>query len=280
MTSATPPATRRTILATLLAAALALLSGCTTVPGTGRAQLNFLTPADEARMGLDAFTEIKRTQAVSTDRAANDLVSGIGHRIAGVVSADLPDAQWEFVVFDSTEVNAFCLPGGKVGVYTGLLRLAGNDPAEIAFVMGHEVAHAVARHGGERVSQQAAASLVGTALQVGIREMQPEQQALIMGLYGVGSQLGVLLPYSRTHESEADRLGLEYIARAGYDPRASIRFWRKMAATKGDAAPPEWLSTHPSDASRIANLEALLPAALATYNATATTSGRGPLFTD
>lgn len=265
------------LLRTLAVATLAsLLAACTTVPGTGRSQLILLNASEEMQMGLQSFEQIKSQTPRSKDAARTRTVEEVGRRIAAVVAGDVPNAQWEFVLFASDDINAFALPGGKVGVYEGLMNVA-TTPDELAVVMGHEVAHVVARHGAERVSQQMAVGIAGTALAVGVRNMSNEDQALILGLYGAGATLGVMLPYSRTHESEADELGLRYMAQAGYDPRAAVTFWRKMQRAKGNGGPPEFLSTHPSDDTRIRNLEALMPEALAIYQRHAF-AGRGPLL--
>ncbi len=245
-------------------AALALVLGCTTVPETGRRQLMLIGPAEEAQMGLSAFADIKNQQPISRDAAANARVQRIGARIAPAVGRDLPNAEWEFVVFESEQVNAFALPGGKVGVYTGLLALAESDD-ELAAVMGHEIAHVSARHGAERTSQQLGAALLGVGLTVATDDAKYRDQIRLA--YGLAAA-GTVLKYSRDHESEADHIGLLYMARAGYDPAAAISFWRKMAAkSKGGTWMPEWLSTHPSDETRIRQLEGWLPEVRPIYEA-------------
>ncbi|MDR2673749.1 MAG: M48 family metallopeptidase [Opitutaceae bacterium] len=190
----------------------------------------------------------------------------VGQRIAGVVGRDIANAEWEFVVFDSEQVNAFALPGGKVGVYTGLLKLAASDD-ELACVMGHEIAHVTSRHGAERVSQSQLVSIGGQLGQayMNYKGVGAEKQNQLMSLYGLGAQVGALLPYSRLHETEADTIGLRFAAAAGYDPRAAAVFWKKMAAKNSGGSTPSWLSTHPSDQSRIANLEKLAPQYLPLY---------------
>lgn len=253
---------------TLVVVALgSFLSGCTTVPETGRRQVMLLSPNQEAAMGLSAFAEIKDEEDISDDPIANARVQRVGQRIAQSVGRDLPNAEWEFVVFESDELNAFALPGGKVGVYTGILKIAETD-AELAAVMGHEIAHVSSRHGAERTSQQLL--VLGGALltEVGMeaKDVSDEKRELIRTVYGLGTTVGVMLPYSRLHESEADAIGLRFAAGAGYDPRAAISFWRKMAAaSKGGMKPPEFLSTHPSDETRIKNLEQLMPRYLPLY---------------
>lgn len=229
------------------------LSACATVQETGRKQVILMSPAEEARMGVDAFEQFKRQEKVSSDPALNARLQRIGKRVAGAVGRDLPDARWEFVVFDSEQVNAFALPGGKVGFYTGLLKLAASDD-EIAIVMGHEVAHVTSRHGAERQSQAILAGLGGVAVEAGLRNDKNREGWMLA--YGMGSTLGTLA-YSRTHETEADEVGLLYAARAGYDPRAAVTFWSKMAAQERGNRPPKLLSTHPPSAERIENLRRL-----------------------
>ncbi len=251
-----------TVLVVFVAGVLSLLSGCATVPETGRKQLILMSAAEEAQMGVSAFNQIKKQEKISTDPAVNARIQRIGKRIAGAVGRDLPNAQWEFVVFESDQINAFALPAGKVGVYTGLIKLAGANDDEIAVVMGHEVAHVSSRHGAERQSQAALIGLGGVALGVGTQDDKNREYYLLA--YGLGSTLGSLA-YSRDHEREADVVGLGFAARAGYDPRAAAVFWRKMAAKESGARPPQLLSTHPATAERIANLERLAPSLMPTY---------------
>ena len=226
-----------------------------------------VSPAQETQMGLSAFAQIKKEEKISTDPALNARIQRIGKRIAASVGRDVPNAQWEFVVFDSPTVNAFALPGGKVGVYTGLIKLAASDD-EIAIVMGHEIAHVTSRHGAERTSQNYAIAGTGLALAVGLemKDVDPAKRNMALAAYGLGSQVGYALPFSRLHESEADAVGLRFAAGAGYDPRAGASFWRKMSK-QGGAKPPEFLSTHPADSTRIANLEKLAPQYLPLYEA-------------
>jgi predicted Zn-dependent protease len=253
------------LMAVGLAAMVGCYSGCTTVTETGRSQLMLVSPAQEAQMGLSSFDQIKKAEKISTDPAVNARIQRIGRRIAASVGRDIPNAQWEFVVFDSPTVNAFALPGGKVGVYTGLIKLASSDD-EIAIVMGHEVAHVTSRHGAERVSQNYAIAGVGMAAAIGMemKNVDPAKRNMALAAYGLGSQVGVALPFSRLHENEADAVGLRFAAGAGYDPRAGATFWKKMAA-QGGAKPPEFLSSHPADATRIANLQRLAPQYMALY---------------
>ncbi len=217
----------------------------------------------EMQQGLQAFEGIKKETPISRDAALQRRIQRIGERIASSVGRELPNAQWEFVVFDDPKtVNAFALPGGKVGVYTGLINLASSDD-EIAAVMGHEVAHVTSRHGGERMSQQMAAA-VGGAMTVALTENSSNRDAWRLA-YASGAAAGVLLPFSRLHENEADAIGLRFAANAGYDPRAAITFWQKMAQKNSGNSTPKWLSTHPPTSERIANLERLAPQYLGIY---------------
>ncbi len=248
-----------------IALVLGFLTGCTTVQETGRSQLMLVSPAQEAQMGLAAFDQIKKDEKISTSPAINARIQRIGKRIAASVGREVPNAQWEFVVFDSPTVNAFALPAGKVGIYTGLITIAANDD-EIAAVMGHEIAHVTSRHGAERTSQNYAIAGVGLLAAIGmeVNDVDPAKRNMALAAYGIGSQVGLALPYSRLHETEADSVGLRFAAGAGYDPRAGASFWKKMSA-KGGAKPPEFLSTHPSDSTRIANLEKLAPQYMGLY---------------
>lgn len=239
-----------------------LLAGCQNVPLTGRSQLQMISESQERRMGLSSFKEIIEKEPLDPDPAINARVTRIGQRIAAATGRT--DYEWEFkVIEDDKTINAFCLPGGKVAVYTGLLPVA-QDDAGLAAVIGHEVAHAIARHGGERLSQEILVAGLTVATVVGTRDAK--NRDLYAGLLGAGAAVGYLLPYSRLHESEADRMGLIYMAKAGYDPRAAVDLWKRMAAaSKGKAKPPEFLSTHPADESRIREIQHWLPEALGYY---------------
>jgi metalloendopeptidase OMA1, mitochondrial len=253
--------------ALLLISALSFgaLSGCGTVPVTGRTQLLLVSPEQEFQLGLTAFEQLKQEVPVSRDPQANALVQKVGQRIAAVANPDLPDAQWEFVVFESKEPNAFCLPGGKVGVHTGILPIT-MDEAGLATVIGHEVAHAAARHGAERLSRSIATEVGGQLVGATIARYDPRVQTAAALAYGLGAQLGVALPHSRQQESEADRIGLIYMARAGYNPEAAISFWQRFAeATASEGGAPWFLRTHPVTETRIEDLRSHLPEALAEY---------------
>jgi len=239
-----------------------MFSGCGSVPVTGRSQLNLMSPGEEMQLGLTSFEEMKKQTPVSTDAAANELVKRVGQKIAAIASKDMPNAQWEFVVFESKEANAFCLPGGKVGVYTGILPIT-KDEAGLATVMGHEVAHAVARHGGERMSQAMVIQTGGSLLGLGLQKSDPKWQAAAMMAYGYGTQLGAELPHSRAQESEADRIGLIYMTQAGYPPEAAVEFWKRFGEfnkQQGDST-PWFLRTHPLDETRVKQLDGWIPEA-------------------
>jgi metalloendopeptidase OMA1, mitochondrial len=246
-------------------ALMLVMTGCTTVPETGRSQFNLLTPSEEMKLGITAFDQMKGETPISKDKAANQLVQNVGKRIAAV--AELPDAQWEFVVFESEQANAFCLPGGKVGVYTGILPITKTE-AGLATVIGHEVAHAVARHGGERVSTSVAVQAVGgVASELSNRLSDPQVKQAVVSAYGLGATVGVELPFSRKQESEADYIGLLYMARAGYDPEEAVKFWQRFAEYNEKAGGDTiwFLRTHPLDEDRIRQLQEWLPEAKAQF---------------
>jgi len=243
-----------------------LISGCTTVPQTGRSAFHLVSPESLAATATSQFGQIKQETPISRDRRMNDMVQRVGERIAYVAGPDLPNAQWEFVVFDDKDqINAFAMPGGKVAVYSGLFQVVQSE-ADLAIVMGHETAHVVAGHSAERVSQQMLAAGGALELQIGVNqsELSRSEKQMLMAAYGAGATLGVILPYSRLHEAEADEIGLIYAAKAGYDPRVAIPFWQRMEAQKS-GSPPEFLSTHPSDVTRMRKLNALMPRAMQMY---------------
>jgi predicted Zn-dependent protease len=241
-------------------------SGCSTAPVTGRRQLSLVSSDQEMQLGISSFQELKKETPISQDPAANALLQKVGKRIAGAAAKDLPNAQWEFVVFESKEANAFCLPGGKIGVYTGILPIT-KDEAGLATVLGHEVAHAAAHHGAERMSQQLVADTGAQYVGSRLTNAAPVTQAIASAAFGVGAQVGVLLPFSRTQESEADHIGLIYMARAGYDPKAALDFWGRFAAATGPQSGFAFLSTHPVTQVRIEQLRKEMPEAQAEYQA-------------
>lgn len=240
------------------------LVACARAPYTNRSQLIVVSHEEENALGTKAFQEVVGKSRIDSRENVNRPVEEAGSRIARV--ADEPDYRWRFVVIDDPkQVNAFCLPGGKVAVYTGLFPFA-QDTNGLAVVLGHEVAHALARHGAERMSQGLAAQAGGSILGA-VLGTSPGANT-ILAAYGVGAQVGVLLPYSRTQESEADHIGLILMARAGYDPRGAVAFWQRMERAGGGGA-PEFLSTHPSHGTREQQIQAWLPEALRYYEASA-----------
>lgn len=250
----------------------ALLVACATSP-TGRSQFILIPDSEMAQMGTQAFQQIKSQQELSNNSRVKRYVQCVTDAITTELEGEFADADWEVEVFKDDSANAFALPGGKIGVHTGLLDVAKNQH-QLATVIGHEVGHVMARHGAERVSQQFAA---GTALQlVGayVGDESSNSSKLAMALLGLGAQVGVLLPYSRLQESEADVIGLELMAKAGFKPQESVVLWRNMAQ-EGGARPPEFLSTHPDPAGRISKLQEHMPQAMALYDQ-ARAAGRNP----
>jgi predicted Zn-dependent protease len=232
-------------------ACLALATGCATSP-TGRKQL-ILVPDDQMnQLGAQSFQEIEKQTPTTENAQAKQYVTCIANSITAILPKEY-QGQWDVKVFESDEVNAFALPGKKIGVYTALLKVATNQD-QVATVLGHEVGHVLARHGNERVSEnvilQEGMSMVDAFLGGG-----PTQKSLIMGALGVGAQVGVALPHSRTQEAEADRIGLDLMAQAGFDPKQSVELWHNMSKASGGKEPAQWMSTHPANASRIADLE-------------------------
>ncbi|MBI2159979.1 MAG: M48 family metallopeptidase [Candidatus Rokubacteria bacterium] len=214
-------------------------------------------------MGLDAYRQVLRKAKLSTDAAATEQVQRVGRRIAEATGRT--DYQWEFNLIEDKQANAFCLPGGKVAVYTGILPVT-RDDAGLAAVLAHEVAHAIARHGGERVSEVLLVQVGLAATQVGLSRNDPATVRQVTALLGAGATVGLLLPWSRSQESEADYLGLIYMAKAGYHPAAARDLWMRMEeAARGRGSPPEFLSTHPSAATRIRQIDAWIPEALQYY---------------
>jgi predicted Zn-dependent protease len=244
---------------------IVLLAGCATVQYTNRTSFMLITPEEEIALGEEAYNQVLAEAKLSQDLEMVSSVEKVGKRIAAV--ADKPEYNWEFSLIDDPDsVNAFALPGGKVAFYSGILPIC-KDELGIAVVMGHEVAHVIARHGAERMSQGMLAEFVGGVLQVAITNKTPEAQNAILNGYGLATTVGVMLPFSRKHESEADYIGLLLMAEAGYDPFAAIEFWERMQALSGGEKVPEMLSTHPHDAQRITALKQNLPEAMEHYEA-------------
>jgi len=249
-----------------------LLAACGTVPITGRRQLSMVPESTMRSTSFQNYNEVLKTSKLSTDKQKTELVKKIGKKVQKAVekffadkglSNELDGYEWEFNLIESPELNAWCMPGGKVAVYTGILPVTKNEIG-LATVMGHEVAHAVAQHGNERVSQQLLVQLGGMGLSAAMQNKPEQTRKIWMAVFGYGSQYGVMLPYSRLHESEADRLGLIFMAMAGYDPANAVDLWERMKELGGEK-PPEFLSTHPSDDTRIKNIKALLPEAMEYY---------------
>ncbi|TVQ08548.1 MAG: M48 family peptidase [Bacteroidetes bacterium] len=261
---------RNTILFIL---ATFLIAGCATNLVTGRKQLNLVSESQIQLMAVSQYrTFLTEHKVVGSGNANAAMVNRVGNRIANAVtsyytsqgkSQVLDGFNWEFNTIESEEVNAWCMPGGKVVVYTGLFGVTQNETA-LAIVIGHEIAHAVAKHGNERMSQALVQQLGGMALDVALANEPEQTRNLFLISYGLGSQVGAMLPWSRQQETEADKYGLIFSAMAGYDPREAIPFWQRMSAA-GGAKPPEFLSTHPSDDRRMRDLKKFMPEALKYY---------------
>jgi predicted Zn-dependent protease len=244
----------------------ALIAACATAPYTQRSQLILLSESQEMALGADAYKEVLAKEPVVRDPQVTRLVTEVGERIAR--ASGKPEYRWEFsVIDDPKQANAFALPGGKVAVYTGLFPVA-QDTAGLAAVIGHEVAHAIARHGAERMSQGLVAQVAGAGLAVSLGDYSPATQMAVMQAFGLGVQVGALMPFGRSQESEADQIGLILMAKAGYDPAAALGLWRRFEQA-GSSGPPEFLSTHPSYGTRIQQIEKWLPEARSHYNAAA-----------
>lgn len=246
---------------------------CSTVLITGRSQLHLISSADLNALSFQQYSEFLQQNKLSTNAQNTNMVKSVGLNIQKAVekyfaqhnlSNELNGYAWEFNLIESPEANAWCMPGGKVVVYTGILPITENETG-LAVVMGHEISHAIAQHGAERMSQGLMQQLGGAALSVAIQNEPQATQNIFMTAYGLGSTIGVILPYSRTQESEADRLGLIFMAMAGYNPNAALDFWTRMLQSKTGGTPPEFLSTHPSDQTRIANLKKYMPEAMQYY---------------
>jgi len=245
-----------------------VLVACYTVPETGRKAFNLAPQGLIRGQAASAFRALKKKDDLSTDEELNKRVKTIGTRIVNALGSrsSVPLSDWEFVVFEDDEsINAFAMPGGKVAIYTGLFKAIESDE-ELAFVMGHEIGHVMARHGGERMTQALAVAAGGYGVDQLAKDQDKNTRRAIMMAYGAGTTFGFVLPYSRSHESEADQMGLLYMARAGYNPKAALQVWEKMArAGEGKKTPPEWMSTHPAHTTRTAKMKSYLPYAMAQY---------------
>ncbi len=256
----------------LLVTSLFLMS-CSTVPITGRKQLSLIPESQMLSMSFSQYDQFLKDNKESNDPQKIALVKKVGERIASAVEKYLSDNgmadevknyNWEFHLIESTEINAWCMPGGKVVVYTGILPIT-QDENGLAVVLGHEISHAVAKHGDERMSQALIAQLGGVALQEALKNKPELTQQIFMSAYGVGAQVGVLLPFSRTQESEADHLGLIFMSMAGYDPHGAVTFWERMMSQNTGSKPPEFLSDHPADQTRINDIKNEIPEAMKYY---------------
>lgn len=250
-----------------------LLFACATVPITERKTVHLLPDTELISLSLQQYNEILKKSKLSNDPAKVHRVKKVGEGIAKAteefmkesgMESEVKNYKWEFnLIEDDKAVNAWCMPGGKVAVYTGILPIT-KDENGLAVVMGHEIAHALAKHGNERMSQALLAQLGAVGLSVALSQKPAQTQQIFMAAYGVGAQVGFMLPYSRLHESEADRIGLILMAKAGYDPREAVPFWKRMNE-KGGSRPPEFLSTHPAPETRIQRIQSLIPEAMKYY---------------
>jgi predicted Zn-dependent protease len=253
---------------------LSLLAACTTVPITGRQSLNIVPDSELLSMSLQQYGEVLKTSKLSKDFIRTQMVRNVGGRIGRAteeffrengMASEIGKYHWEFnLIDDDKTVNAWCMPGGKVAFYTGILPIAQNETG-IAVVMGHEVAHAIAKHGNERMSQSLLAQLGEAGLTAALSKNPGATSQIFMAAFGIGANVGFLLPYGRLQESEADRIGLILMAKAGYDPRQAIPFWQRMSKSQSGSRAPEFLSTHPAPETRIKDIEAALPEAMSYY---------------
>lgn len=241
---------------------LFFLSSCATSP-LGRRQVLLLGDSQMDTMGMQSFEELKSKTPIEHDARTIAYVRCVADAVIAAAAGRTSNRTWEIVVFRDPTANAFALPGGKIGVHTGILPVA-KTPSQLAAVLGHEVGHVIARHGNERVSQGEIASVLLSGVDVALKKMDSSEKNLLLAGLGLGAQVGVLLPFSRAQESEADLIGLELMARAGFDPDQSVELWKNMSAVS-QGAPPEWLSTHPSSSSRIEALESHAPSWKGTY---------------
>lgn len=258
---------------TVIITSTILFLSCSTVPLTGRSQLNMIPSSEMLAMSFQQYDLFLKENKLSTNQAEVNMVKRVGINIQQAVEQYMADNKlsdrlngynWEFNLVEDEQVNAWCMPGGKVVVYTGILPVT-QDEVGLAVVMGHEIAHAIAEHGNERMSQQLLQQVGAVGLMVAMQDEPAETQALWLSVYGVGTTVGIMLPYSRTHESEADHLGLIFMAMAGYDPHAAPEFWKRMSEGKQGGSPPEFLSTHPSDQTRIDDINSWIPEAMKYY---------------
>jgi predicted Zn-dependent protease len=255
-----------------LLAVVLLLTTCRTVPFTGRRQLSLISDQSVLSLSLQQYNDFIHQSSLSNDVKNRELVVKVGQKIANAVDtyyrshgkvSELKNFKWEFNLVNNNQINAFCMPGGKIVVYTGILPVTQTEEG-LAVVLGHEVAHALARHANERLSQQIPVILGGVALEVALSNKDQQTRELAASVFGLGANLGVILPFSRSHELEADRIGLILMALAGYNPQSAPDFWVRMSKISGNKS-PEFLSTHPSDQKRISQMKDYLPEAIKYY---------------
>jgi Zn-dependent protease with chaperone function len=251
---------------------IGLFYSCATNPITGKTQLNFVSNSELFPSSFQQYGTFLKENKIISGTADAKSVEVVGLKIKTAAekylaylgqTGYLNGYQWEYKLIESNEVNAWCMPGGKIVVYSGILPITKNE-AGLATVLGHEVSHALANHGAQRMSASQLQELGAVGVAVATGQQSAEKQQMWQQYYGLGSEVGVMLPFSRNHESEADKIGLTLMAIAGYNPDEAIIFWQRMASQPGGQSPPEFLSTHPSDATRMANLKALIPEARAT----------------
>ena len=261
------------ILKAVLISLILMTQGCSTVPLIGRRQISLMPESDMVSLSLTNYGQFLKDNKLSANREQTDMVRRVGARLSAAVEkylrdngfADrIADFKWEFNLVENKELNAWCMPGGKVVLYTGIMPVTKND-AGVAVVMGHEIGHAVARHGNERMSQQLIEQLGGVALSDALKSKPEKTQSIFQSVYGLGAQYVVMLPYSRLQEYEADKLGLIFLAMAGYNPNEAIGFWERMAANSTGKT-PEFLSTHPLEQNRIQAIKDFMPNAMKYYS--------------
>ncbi|MBC8284474.1 MAG: M48 family metallopeptidase [Nitrospinae bacterium] len=250
-----------------------IISACATTPVSNRSAFILIPESQEASLGKQSFNEILKKEKESDNVQLSQIVRRVGQRIIAV--SDMPKLDWEIKLIESEQKNAFALPGGKIAIYTGILSVAQNE-AGLATVMSHEIAHVVARHGAQRMSQQMVLQL--GMIGAGLSMKNNTQRNLVLSALGVGVLYGFTLPFSRSHESEADQIGLIYMAKAGYDPNEAIKFWQRFSEVKGGKGPPEWASTHPADATRMQGLRGYLSRAKYDYQNLKVKYGLGQAF--
>ena len=264
---------KKRLFSLFLIIGLLIIESCSSVPLTGRRRLSLVPSSQVMALSFEQYQQVMKESKLSNNQQWTNMVKTVGRDISQAVEQYMRDVgqadeiegfRWEFNLLAEDVINAWAMPGGKVAFYEGIMPIA-NDKTGVAVVMGHEIAHAVAEHGSERMSLQLAQQLGGATLSLALQEQPQLTQQLAMTAFGLGAQVGVLLPYSREHESEADRLGLIFMAKAGYDPREAPRFWQRMQQKEEGPRPPEFLSTHPHPDSRIRKLNAFMDEAMEEY---------------